>query len=105
LPPDSGEIWFEGQMIKHKPPHRVAALGIIYVPRRATRFSALTVLEKLDDGGLFAPRSRKHLGRSGAHDDAVSILKDRQRQMGRDALRRGQQMLAMARAAHDRPKV
>src|SRR4029077_5834397 len=23
LPPDSGEIWFEGQMIKHRPPHRV----------------------------------------------------------------------------------
>jgi branched-chain amino acid transport system ATP-binding protein len=34
---DSGEIWFEGQMIRNKPAHQVAALGVVYV-RTAPRW-------------------------------------------------------------------
>src|ERR1051326_4750916 len=47
LPPDGGEIWFEGQLIKQKPPHQVAALGIVYVPEGRRVFPRLTVLENL----------------------------------------------------------
>src|SRR5438552_1605453 len=52
LPPDTGEIWFEGQMIKNKPPHRVAALGIVYVPEGRRVFPRLTVLENLRMGAF-----------------------------------------------------
>src|SRR5947209_8710376 len=50
LPTDSGEIWFEGQMIKHKPPHQIVALGIVYVPEGRRVFPRLTVLENLHMG-------------------------------------------------------
>src|SRR5882672_10258858 len=32
LAPDSGEIVFQGMPIARKPSHRVAALGVVYVP-------------------------------------------------------------------------
>src|SRR5437667_5720696 len=47
LSPDSGEIGFEGQMIRQKPPHQVAALGIVYVPEGRRVFPRLTALENL----------------------------------------------------------
>src|SRR6186713_903229 len=52
LSPDSGEIWFQGQLLKQKGAHEVAALGIIYVPEGRRVFPRLTVLENLRMGAF-----------------------------------------------------
>ena len=105
LPPDSGEIYFEGQMIKQKPPHQVDALGIVYVPEGRRVFPRLTVLENLVMGA-FLRRDRSSI----AEDEErmmtlFPILRDRQRQMGSTLSGGEQQMLAIARALMARPKV
>jgi branched-chain amino acid transport system ATP-binding protein len=105
LPPDSGEIWFEGQMIKHKPPHRVAALGIIYVPEGRRVFPRLTVLENLMMGA-YLRRDRSTISEDQERMMTLfPILRDRQRQMGATLSGGEQQMLAMARALMSLPKV
>jgi len=52
----SGEISFEGKRIDHLPPHRIAQLGLGYVPEERRIFTDLTVMENLDVGRQ-APRS------------------------------------------------
>ncbi len=105
LPPDSGEIWFEGQMIKQKPPHQVAALGIVYVPEGRRVFPRLTVLENLMMGA-FLRRDRSSISEDQERMMTLfPILRDRQKQMGSTLSGGEQQMLAMARALMARPKV
>jgi len=105
LPPDSGEIYFEGQMIKQKPPHQVAALGIVYVPEGRRVFPRLTVLENLMMGA-FLRRDRSSIAEDQERMMTLfPILRDRQRQMGSTLSGGEQQMLAIARALMARPKV
>jgi branched-chain amino acid transport system ATP-binding protein len=105
LPPDAGDILFEGQQIKGKQPHRVAALGIVYVPEGRRVFPRLTVLENLAMGAYL-----RHDRASIAEDQErmmtlFPILRDRQKQFGSTLSGGEQQMLAMARALMARPKV
>jgi len=105
LPPDSGEIWFEGQMIKQKPPHHVSALGIVYVPEGRRVFPRLTVLENLKMGA-FLRRDRSSISEDQERMMTLfPILRNRQSQMGSTLSGGEQQMLAMARALMARPKV
>ncbi|WP_428246404.1 ABC transporter ATP-binding protein [Ferrovibrio sp.] len=52
----SGEISFEGKRIDKLPPHRIAQLGLGYVPEERRIFTDLSVMENLDIGRQ-APRS------------------------------------------------
>src|SRR6202140_388305 len=58
--PSQGEVLFEGASIVHLPPHRVARIGIAYVPEERRIFPLLTVLENLrtglDRGGITKAR-------------------------------------------------
>lgn len=53
--PKSGQVTFQGQNITGWPAHRVAKLGLGYVPEERRIFTDLTVLENLEVGRQ-APR-------------------------------------------------
>jgi branched-chain amino acid transport system ATP-binding protein len=105
LPPDSGEILFQGQPVQRKAPHQMAAIGVIYVPEGRHVFPRLTVRENLDIGAFM-----RH-DRSGVKEDRERLitlfpaLRDRQKQLGSTLSGGEQQMLAMARALMARPKL
>ena len=50
VPPAEGEVSFEGRRIEHLPPHRIARLGLGYVPEERRIFTELTVMENLEVG-------------------------------------------------------
>ena len=50
VPPAEGEVSFLGQRIDCLPPHRIARLGLGYVPEERRIFTELTVLENLEVG-------------------------------------------------------
>jgi branched-chain amino acid transport system ATP-binding protein len=50
VPPQSGEIRFDGVRIDALPPHRIARLGLGYVPEERRIFTDLTVRENLEVG-------------------------------------------------------
>jgi branched-chain amino acid transport system ATP-binding protein len=103
-PPRSGDVEFAGENLVGMPTHRIARLGIGYVPEERRIFPELTVLEnlkvamlahKLDDppaalDGMFAmfPRLRERMGQS-----------------GRSLSGGEQQMLALARALISQPRL
>jgi branched-chain amino acid transport system ATP-binding protein len=103
-PPRSGDVEFAGENLVGMPTHRIARLGIGYVPEERRIFPELTVLEnlkvamlahKLDDppaalDGMFVmfPRLRERVGQS-----------------GRSLSGGEQQMLALARALISQPRL
>jgi branched-chain amino acid transport system ATP-binding protein len=50
LPPQTGEIRFDGERIDALPPYRIARLGLGYVPEERRIFTDLTVRENLEVG-------------------------------------------------------
>lgn len=105
LPPDAGEIHFEGQLLNQKPAHRVAALGIVYVPEGRRVFPRLSVEENLKMGAFM------RTDRTGVREDEdrmmhlFPVLRDRRHQWAATLSGGEQQMLAMARALMARPKL
>jgi branched-chain amino acid transport system ATP-binding protein len=55
VPPRAGEVLFDGQRIDGFEPHRIARLGLAYVPEDRRIFTELTVAENLEVGRQ-APR-------------------------------------------------
>lgn len=105
LPPDSGEILFEGQAVHGKPAHRMAALGIVYVPEGRHVFPRLTVRQNLEMGA-YLRQDRAAVAEDCARMMALfPALRDRLKQMGATLSGGEQQMLAMARALMARPKL
>lgn len=105
LPPDAGEIVFEGQRLNEKPAHRIAALGIAYVPEGRRVFPRLTVRENLEMGAYLRQDP------AGVREDLdemmklFPILRERSQQLATTLSGGEQQMLAMARALMARPKL
>ncbi len=50
VPPAEGEVVFDGQRIERLPTHRIARLGLGYVPEERRIFTDLTVRENLEVG-------------------------------------------------------
>ena len=96
-----GKSTFQGQSVVRKPSHRVAALGIVYVPEGRRVFPRLTVQENLEMGA-FLRRDRSSIAEdqwSGCFRLFLTCAQTRQNQMGAPRLSGGeQQMLA------DRPR-
>jgi branched-chain amino acid transport system ATP-binding protein len=104
--PTEGRIVFEGQPIARTAPHRLARLGIGYVPEDRRIFRLLTVMENLRTG----------LDRRGVTEERRNILLDkvyqsfpvlaeRRSQAGGTLSGGEQQMLAIARSMMLEPKI
>jgi branched-chain amino acid transport system ATP-binding protein len=50
VPPSTGEVRFSGARIERLPTHRIARLGLGYVPEERRIFTELTVMENLEVG-------------------------------------------------------
>jgi len=104
--PSEGHVRFEGREIAGTPPHRLAHLGIAWVPEDRRIFKLLTVMENLRTGldrpGMTEARRRELLDKVYAH---FPVLAERQAQAGGTLSGGEQQMLAIARAMMLEPKI
>ncbi len=104
--PTEGRILLEGRPIMRTPPHRLARLGVAWVPEDRRIFRFLTVMENLRSG---LDRSGVGEGRRKELLDKVyqyfPVLAARRTQAGGTLSGGEQQMLAIARAMMLEPKI
>jgi branched-chain amino acid transport system ATP-binding protein len=104
--PSRGAVLLEGRPIGHLPAHRLARLGIGYVPEDRRIFRLLTVMENLRTGldrhGVTEARRKELLERAFAY---FPVLAERRNQAGGTLSGGEQQMLAIARAMMLEPKI
>jgi branched-chain amino acid transport system ATP-binding protein len=104
--PSRGKVRFEGSPITSLPPHRLARIGIAYVPEDRRIFRLLTVMENLRTGldrrGVSEQRKQELLAKVFAY---FPVLAERRNQAGGTLSGGEQQMLAIARAMMLEPKI
>jgi branched-chain amino acid transport system ATP-binding protein len=104
--PSRGRVMFEGRVITDLPPHRLARLGIGYVPEERRVFPQLTIAENLRTGldrhGVSKERKQALLDKV---YDFFPVLAERRGQAGGTLSGGEQQMLAIARAMMLEPKI
>jgi branched-chain amino acid transport system ATP-binding protein len=104
--PSQGEVLFEGRPITQMPAHRLAGLGIGYVPEDRRIFRLLTVLENLRTGldrrGVTKARKKELLDKVYEY---FPVLAERRNQAGGTLSGGEQQMLAIARSMMLEPKI
>ena len=104
--PSQGEVRYEGGTITGLAPHRLARLGIGYVPEDRRIFRLLTVMENLrtglDRAGVDDQRKQALLDKVYQY---FPVLADRRNQAGGTLSGGEQQMLAIARAMMLEPKI
>ncbi|EJN07194.1 ABC transporter ATP-binding protein [Herbaspirillum sp. YR522] len=100
VPPAPGRVVFEGQEVAGLPPHKIAARGLCLVPEHRGIFKLLTVEENL----TMAARRESAWGL----EDVYQIfprLKERRKNGGGQLSGGEQQMLAIARALMNNPRL
>jgi branched-chain amino acid transport system ATP-binding protein len=104
--PSQGEVLFQGRPITRMPAHRMARLGIGYVPEDRRIFRLLTVLENLRTGldrrGVTKARKKELLDKVYEY---FPVLAERRNQAGGTLSGGEQQMLAIARSMMLEPKI
>jgi len=104
--PDRGRVLLAGKPITSLPTHKLARLGIGYVPEDRRIFRYLTVMENLRTGldrhGVTEARRRELLDKIFA---SFPVLAERRNQAGGTLSGGEQQMLAIARAMMIEPKI
>src|SRR5712671_2436066 len=104
--PSAGRVMFDGRPTTGMPAHRVARLGIGYVPEDRRIFPLLTVTENLRTGldrhGVGKARKQELLDKVFAY---FPVLAERRSQAGGTLSGGEQQMLAIARAMMLEPKI
>jgi branched-chain amino acid transport system ATP-binding protein len=104
--PSRGSVLLEGQAITGLPPHKLARLGIGYVPEDRRIFRLLTVMENLRTGfdrhGVTEQKRRTLLDKVFTY---FPVLAERRGQAGGTLSGGEQQMLAIARAMMLEPKI
>ena len=104
--PSAGEVVFEGRPIAGLPAHRLARLGIGYVPEERRIFRLLTVMENLRTGldrhGVTKSRRQQLLDKAYEY---FPVLAERSNQPGGTLSVGEQQMLEIARSMMLEPKI
>ena len=104
--PSQGEVLFQGRPITQMPAHRMARIGIGYVPEDRRIFRLLTVLENLRTGldrrGVTKARKKELLDKVYEY---FPVLAERRNQAGGTLSGGEQQMLAIARSMMLEPKI
>jgi branched-chain amino acid transport system ATP-binding protein len=104
--PSQGEVLFAGRPITRLPAHRLARLGIGYVPEDRRIFRLLTVTENLRTGldrhGVTKVRKKELLEKVYEY---FPVLAERRNQPGGTLSGGEQQMLAIARSMMLEPKI
>jgi branched-chain amino acid transport system ATP-binding protein len=104
--PRQGRVLLEGQAITALPAHRLAKLGIAYVPEDRRVFRLLTVMENLRTGldrpGVTDERKRELIDKVFSY---FPVLGERRNQAGGSVSGGEQLMLAIARAMMLEPKI
>ena len=102
-PRSGGELIFDGQNLGQVGAHRMAQLGVGYVPQGRDIFPLLTVRENLQTGFACLPRSEHFIP-----DDVFElfpVLNEMAHRRGGDLSGGQQQQLAIARALITKPKL
>ena len=104
--PSHGTVLLDGNAITGLPPHKLARMGIGYVPEDRRIFRLLTVMENLRTGldrdGVTVDRRKTLLDKVFAY---FPVLAERRNQAGGTLSGGEQQMLAIARAMMLEPKI
>ena len=104
--PSHGAVLLDGNAITGLPPHKLARLGIGYVPEDRRIFRSLTVMENLrtglDRNGVTEAKRKALLDKVFAF---FPVLAERRSQAGGTLSGGEQQMLAIARAMMLEPKI
>jgi branched-chain amino acid transport system ATP-binding protein len=104
--PSHGAVLLDGNAITGLPPHKLARLGVGYVPEDRRIFRLLTVMENLRTGldrdGVTEERRHTLLDKVFAY---FPVLAERRNQAGGTLSGGEQQMLAIARAMMLEPKI
>lgn len=100
--PASGEIAFQGTPLIGLPPHRIAKMGLGYVPEERRIFTALTVLENLEVGRQ-PPREGAPTWTVDMLFDLFPNLAERRQNRGKALSGGEQQMLTIARTLMGNP--
>jgi branched-chain amino acid transport system ATP-binding protein len=104
--PRRGKVIYEGRVVTGLPAHRLARIGIAYVPEDRRIFRLLTVMENLRTGfdrrGVSEARRQELLAKVFGY---FPVLAERRNQAGGTLSGGEQQMLAIARAMMLEPKI
>ncbi|NNE53022.1 MAG: ATP-binding cassette domain-containing protein, partial [Sulfitobacter sp.] len=102
-PRSGGAYFLDGAEMDRASAHRLAQLGVAYVPQGREIFPFLTVRENLETGFACLPKGDRHL--PDEVFELFPILKDFMARRGGDLSGGQQQQLAIARALVTRPKL
>ncbi len=103
--PSGGEVRFENALLNGLAPHDIVRLGIALVPEGRRLFPKMTVLENLRMGAYLQTRKADVASTLEMIYQHFPILRERGRQRAGSLSGGEQQMLAIARALMNRPKL
>ena len=103
--PAAGDIWFRGSKISGLRAHEIVRLGISHVPEGRRILAPLSVAENLEIGAYLIRNKREAQAGFQNIFDHFPILKERMNQLAGSLSGGEQQMLAIARALLNQPRL